>query len=94
LHIGLSAAQCYKSVVASNDRSDFPAVVETREVDTEVVAVLPEFNQAELRSADGFRYALTEQTPGIRLSNVREGQHFRCVVTLRYPRVLRAELLR
>ena len=67
--------------------------VETRQVDTTVVAVIHKYHQAELQAADGFRYALTERTPGIHLSALREGQHFRCTVTVRYPRVLRAELL-
>lgn len=74
-------------------KPDKPTEVETREVDTTVVAVIPEYHQAELTTADGFRYALTERTPGVRLSSIREGQHFRCIVTVRYPRVLRAELL-
>lgn len=68
-----------------------PDGVETQEVETTVVAVLPEFQQAELRSADGHSYALTERTPGIRLSSLRVGQQFRCTVTTRLPRVVRAE---
>lgn len=76
------------------NRSRRPEPVETREVDTRVVAVLPEFKQAELVATDGHRYALTEHTPGIRVGSLREGQQFRCVVTVRSPRVLQAVLVR
>jgi hypothetical protein len=68
-------------------------VGETREVETRVVAILPEYHQAQLRSTDGFLYALTERTPGVRLSSLREGQRIRCTVTLRLPRVLRAQIV-
>jgi hypothetical protein len=67
--------------------------VETRRVEARVVAVLPEYHQAELETADGHRYALTEHTPGIRLSEVKKDQQWRCLVTVRLPRVLQAELI-
>ena len=65
----------------------------TRTVDATVIALIPEYRQAELRAVDGTRFALTEHTPGIALANVREGQHYRCTVTLRFAKVLHAELL-
>lgn len=64
----------------------------TREVNATVVAVLPEFQQAQLRSADGRMYALTDTTP-VRWNAVREGQQVHCTVTLRLPRVVRAEVV-
>jgi hypothetical protein len=66
---------------------------ENREVVATVIAVIPEFNQAEIGTQDGYRYALTEHTPGIRLCDVRAGQRYRCTVTTRWARVLQAELL-
>lgn len=66
--------------------------VETREVSATVVAVLPEFRQAQIRSADGHLYALTDTTP-VRWTAVQEGQRMQCTVTLRLPRVVRAEIL-
>jgi hypothetical protein len=67
---------------------------DTRDVEARVVAVLPEYRQAELLSDDGHRFALTESTPGVLLSSIVEGQRFRCLVTVYCPRVLRAELVK
>lgn len=65
---------------------------ETREVSATVIAVLPEFRQAQIRSSDGHIYALTDTTP-VRWTAVHEGQRVQCTVTLRLPRVVRAEVL-
>lgn len=65
----------------------------TRQVDATVVALVPEYHQAQIRSKDGYLYAITESTPGIRLTALREGQKVRCTVTTRLHRVLRAEVL-
>jgi hypothetical protein len=65
----------------------------TRQVEARVVALVPEYHQAHLRSSDGYLYSLTEQTPGIDLRNLHEGQVLRCTVTVRAPRVLSAHLV-
>lgn len=65
----------------------------TREVRATVVALLPEFQQVQLRSADGHLFALTEHTSGVRWTSLHEGQQVQCTVTLRQPRVLRAQLV-
>jgi hypothetical protein len=65
---------------------------ETRDVRATVVAVIPEFRQAQIRAADGFLYALTETTP-VRWNAVHEGQQIDCTVTIRLPRVVRAAVV-
>jgi hypothetical protein len=65
----------------------------TREVTATVIAVIPDFEQAELQDDAGYRYALTELTPGVRLADVREGQRYQCTVTVDFPRVFRATLI-
>lgn len=57
-----------------------------------VVAVIPEFRQAQIRSTDGSLFALTDTTP-VRWDRVHEGQQVHCTVTVRLPRVVRAEVL-
>ncbi len=66
---------------------------ETRQVDAAVVAVIPEFHQAKVRDDDGHLYAITLKTGGVDLLSLREGQIVRCVVTVKLPRVLRAEVV-
>lgn len=67
--------------------------IETYIVDTTVVALIPEFHQANVRSFDGHLYAITKRTSGINLESLHEGQEVRCTVTRRLPRVLAAELI-
>jgi hypothetical protein len=74
-------------------KADTSQSVETHDVMTTVIALVPEFHQAKVRTADGHLYAITERTPGIRLQSLREGQHVRCTVSRRLPRVLAAELI-
>ena len=63
----------------------------TRDVRAVVVAVLPEYRQAKVRSDDGHLYAIDGSTQGVRLEVLREGQWLRCLVTVHLPRVLRAQ---
>jgi hypothetical protein len=64
-----------------------------RVVTATVFAVLPEFKQVRLRAADGFQYAITDQTPGIDWNTLCEGQQVECFVTTdALPRVIRAAL--
>ena len=67
-----------------------PTSPTTREVDTEVVALIPQYEQVQVRDANGHLYALTLQTKGIDLAKLHAGQRVRCTVTLRLPRVLSA----
>ena len=65
----------------------------TRQIDGTVVAVIPDYHQAKVKDSDGHLYAITEHTAGLSAKSLREGQKVRCTVTLRFPRVLSAELL-
>ena len=66
---------------------------ETQQVDATVVAVIPEFHQVKVRDGEGHLYAITSRTSGVGLLSLREGQIVRCVVTLKLPRVLSAEVV-
>ena len=61
---------------------------EAREVDAVVFALIPEYGQVKVRDADGRVYAITRKTQGVDLDALREGQHVRCTVTRKLPRVL------
>ena len=60
-------------------------------VETTVFALVPEYRQVKVRAQDGRQYALTEQTEGVKLEQLHEGQRVRCVVTRSMPRVVTAE---
>ena len=70
-----------------------PSTPEERQVFVTVLALIPEYHQVEVSSADGHRYSLTERTPGINLAELHEGQKLMCTVTERLPRVLAAKVL-
>ena len=59
-----------------------------------VVAVIPEFHQARVRTAEGSLLAITRHTAGLHFGDLLEGQLVGCEVTRRFPRVLRAWLVR
>lgn len=59
-----------------------------------VVAVIPEYHQAQVLTAEGNLLAITRHTAGLRYGDLREGQLVGCEVTRRLPRVLRAWLMR
>lgn len=65
----------------------------TREIDGTVVALVPAYHQAKVKDGEGHLYAITEQTAGLKPQFLRMGQKVRCTVTLRFPRVIRAELV-
>lgn len=66
---------------------------ESRIVKTEVVAVLTEFKQVRVETAEGLQYVITEKTPGIDWRLLREGQFVECRVTSSaLPSVLEAHL--
>lgn len=62
-------------------------------IEGEVIGIAPSFHQAQVETPDGRAYALTFRTPGISIDAVREGQRYRCLVTRRLAKVLRAELI-
>jgi hypothetical protein len=66
---------------------------DTRQVDAKVIALVPQFKIAKIRSADGHLYSINENTPGVRLSELEKGKFLHITVTKRLARVLRAELL-
>jgi hypothetical protein len=66
---------------------------DTLTIEATVIALVPEFHLAKIRTQDGHLYSLGEHTPGIVLSQVSEGQRYRCEVTKRLPRVLQATLI-
>ena len=62
-------------------------------VDGELVDVLEGLGLAHVRTPGGQLYGLNRQTAGIEFSQLREEVRVRCEVTVRFNRVLRAELL-
>ena len=66
-----------------------------REVEVRVFALLPEFNQARVRTTDGseFEYAITRHTRGVRVADLQEGQRLLCIVTPPPERIESARLL-
>ena len=66
------------------------AAIGTREVETVVLAVIPEYHQVQVEDRLGHRYAINRRTEGIDMSTLREGQRVDCTVTVALPRVLRA----
>ena len=66
----------------------------TRIIETTVFAVLDEFQQVRVRTADGHQYAITAKTPGVDWHTLREGQRIECMVTTSLlPIVLEAHAL-
>ena len=74
-----------------SERSESLGGEETREVETVVFALIPEFEQVKVRDDAGHVYALTPLTRGVDLLALHEGQRIVCTVTRRLPRVLSAE---
>ena len=74
-----------------SERSESVGGEETREVETVVFALIPEFEQVKVRDDAGHVYALTPMTRGLDLLALHEGQRIVCTVTRRLPRVLSAE---
>ena len=59
---------------------------------TRVYACVSEFELVYVRTADEQQFALTPDTEGVRLDDLREGQIVECLVSSGLPRVLRAKL--
>lgn len=63
-------------------------------VEAVVTVLVPEFEQVELESADGFAFAITEHTEGIDWRTLRKGQRLSCRVRgVLTPKVLSASIL-
>lgn len=68
--------------------------VHVRAVQATVFAVLPDFGQVRVKTADGHQYVITEKTPGIDWRTLSEGQRIECTVTtFLLPVVLNARAL-
>lgn len=63
------------------------------QITANVFACVLDFELVFVRTDDGHQYALTRQTAGVLLENLREGERVACVVTRRMPRVLTAQVL-
>ena len=55
-------------------------MITVENIEATVVAVLPEFKQAQVRTDDGFMYVLTAKTPGLKWHQAKEGDRIRGVV--------------
>jgi hypothetical protein len=66
---------------------------EIREVQTTVIALIPEYHQVKVRDDTGALYTLTRKTFGIELRDLYVGQRVLCTVTNKLPRVLSAEIV-
>src|SRR5690349_10946947 len=82
-----------QTTFASPNLLPFESSSTTEVIEGEVIGVTPSFHQAQVETPDGRAYALTFRTPGISIEAVREGQRYRCLVTRRLAKVLRAELI-
>ena len=72
----------------------FEAEAGARTVEATVFAVLSDFRQVRVKTADGYQYAITENTPGVNWAGLYEGQRLECTVTTTLlPRVLHARPL-
>jgi len=69
---------------------DYAFPEETCDVQTVVVATIPEFGQVKVRDEQGHLYALTPSV--IDILSLKEGDRVLCTVTRHLPRVLKATL--
>lgn len=85
---------CYCcSVVASRVASFTGLSSPQLEVEAEIVAVLPEFNQVRVLAKDGTLYAVSRHTKGVNVAELQKGQRLLCIVTQHPARVLHAHLI-
>ena len=72
----------------------FEAEAGAHTVKATVFAVLSDFRQVRVKTADGYQYAITENTPGVDWVGLHEGQRIECTVTTSLlPTVLHARVL-
>ena len=70
-----------------------PLAASSFTVEGEIVEVLPGMVLAHVRGANGVVYSLNPKTPGISFDALRAGQRVQCRVTVRFHRVLHAQVL-
>ena len=75
-------------------QADLPSEAGLLTVEGEVSEVLDGFGLAHVRTSDSSLYVLNRQTPGVLFANLQVGQRVRMNVTLKFNRVLYAQLLR
>jgi hypothetical protein len=100
-----SIARAFRALVGPRDtptaeegrrylEDKFEAEAGARTVKATVFAVLSDVRQVRVKTADGYQYAITENTPGVDWHELREGQHILCTVTTsQLPIVLEAHAL-
>jgi len=101
----LSIARALRALVGPRDRptaeegrryleDKFEAEAGARTVEATVFAVLSDFRQVRVKTANGYQYAITENTPAVDWAGLHEGQRIVCTVTTSLlPTVLRARAL-
>jgi hypothetical protein len=101
----LSIARAFRALVGPRDtpteeegrrylEDKFEAEAGARTVKATVFAVLSDFRQVRVKTADGYQYAITENTPGVDWAGLHEGQRLECTVTTSLlPTVLHAHAL-
>ena len=101
----LSIARAFRALVGPRDtpteeegrrylEDKFEAEAGARTVKATVFAVLSDFRQVRVKTADGYQYAITENTPGVDWSTLKKGQRVVCTVTTSLlPMVLEARVL-
>lgn len=63
---------------------------EVKTVRAEVIAVIPEYEQACCETDLGHRYSITRNNAGLSWNDVKEGDLVELDVTVRFPRILKA----
>ena len=71
--------------------NQYPAIFLT--VYGTVLEILPDLGLAHVQTPDGLIYGLNPQTNGLRFDMLQLGQKVRLQVTMKFSRVLHAELL-
>jgi len=70
-----------------------PGTEETFRALLTVVVCIKEFGIVYAEAANGHRFAITNKTPGVSVSQLLVGDKVDCLVTSRLPRVLNANLI-
>lgn len=63
---------------------------EVKTIRAEVIAVIPEYEQACCETDLGYRYSITRHSRGLRWNDVKEGDTVELDVTVRFPRIIEA----
>lgn len=71
-------------------RDDYIMPGEVNTVRAEVIAVIPEYEQACCETDLGHRYSITRHNSGLQWHDVKEGDHVELDVTVQFPRIIKA----